>query len=732
MSGLLKKSQDNANLKSRLSKDPMSRPSSAAAAEHINDKTQGGKPVELPAPIRKKTTETTNSSVVDPNYSPHSKRFRTNDGKLLPVADASFFDDSSSEEEAESPVIQRASSIRVAKPVLVRHVSNAANAVEHSASLRKENDRPKTPEPKDGPSDALRALESNGVKPLPSPPSTSYGQATIISTLGGDITASPASTVFSNMHTDSSSTSNSTPPSTPPITITTPLSPLSALRSNPITPSTELASVRLSRALSAPTPPNRNPNRRVTIRPSDLVISHTDNDHRLFRKSIITTPYPGSGGEIQSKKNRLSDIPDAVSRGNSVDVSDVDRKAQIQVFYPQTMVAVSPHEVGDRDRFPSLTSSESLFITLGLSSQPNSDSVLEITIPRTILRPDLHSPCSSKPRRNRLSQLANTGAVIEDFDDCKLFTLIRDHYQSKLIGSRARQWFLVPLRRLSSVDCVNDSFLDDVPHLSDPSGFLAHLQNPQLGKHKTGWLLWLRNCQTAPSQSPSRDQHERASNLFSAATGNSLLQTPVAGSASGVNNDGKGSSTAQQSSTKHNGIDSYLSSPTETSKSRISQPISPYPRMPFQQPLSPTRPASLHARIANNKQQAHAPRGPHIMLSHRTNLHTASLASLLVLFLGVLVLVLWVLFGVPGLAAGQRRSHGGLIAVSDSTTSLAEMGGVNGTAVVDIDPRFLTTYGSWEADAQLRVLTGMIMGAVVWFMGAVGIVLWWLLGRAVL
>ena len=67
---------------------------------------------------------------------------------------------------------------------------------------------------------------------------------------------------------------------------------------------------------------------------------------------------------------------------------------------------------------------------------------------------------------------------------------------------------------------------------------------------------------------------------------------------------------------------------------------------------------------------------------------------LLVAVLAVLSTVLWVLFGVPGLGAGEREKE----------TIFGEVG--------------------WRREAEFRVLTGLVMGLVVGCLGVGGVGAW--------
>jgi hypothetical protein len=66
------------------------------------------------------------------------------------------------------------------------------------------------------------------------------------------------------------------------------ISPLDALRSNPVT---RLDTIGLHRATSAPPLPHCR-NRKVTICPVDMKAIHASNNKKLFRDSVVSTAYP--------------------------------------------------------------------------------------------------------------------------------------------------------------------------------------------------------------------------------------------------------------------------------------------------------------------------------------------------------------------------------------------------------------------------------------------------------
>ncbi len=89
---------------------------------------------------------------------------------------------------------------------------------------------------------------------------------------------------------------------------------------------------------------------------------------------------------------------------------------------------------------------------------------------------------------------------------------------------------------------------------------------------------------------------------------------------------------------------------------------------------------------------------PLVTLHYRFNIANIFLALFTIGLLSILSTVLWVLFGVPGQGAGQTQR--------------------------------LTQYGAvgWEKDAEVRVLTGLVLGGFVGVLGGVGVGAWCLGG----
>ena len=590
-------------------------------------------PIELATNDRKISKSTTNSSPVDPSYDPVKKGFRSSkDEKVEPSPVAitkpdeprSFLDlDSSSDEEL--PVIQRASSVRVGRPHIVRHTSNSAKQAPHHAekngtdspsldkaerllgepivNLYNLNPADETLEEPavDAHADALAKLEGkadSSIKEIDQHGSTIALPPTPPILHDEDI---KSTTIVVSDHPDNSQPHNvyfsprgdlrsvrasivtaDTVPELPTKTA------LDGLRSNPI--SDQEISL-LSRTISAPALPNRNPNRHVTIRPADLVIHHADHDHKLFRETIVTTPYPP---HLNS--------PTAEKKGEEF-------KTPSSTLPPEPAVSILPSLplTSKTDRFSSPTSAdEHLFLTLSLSCHPSASTTIEIIIP---------------------------SASATTYDDQALFTAIRSAYNTHLLGG-TRRFF--SSRTLShAMPGTSDMHLDSFD-------FIAHLSNPVLGLKRKGWLIWLRNQQPVP---------KRASSLFSSATSpvDSALHQPHS---------------AGHHSTASGGNNNYWSP-------------SSVPRMPFMKSPSHAFP-------------------PQLVLHYRFALLSIFVAAFFILLLSVLSTILWVLFGYPGQHAGA-----------------APLGATLGPTV--------NASGHWQTDAQLRVLTGLVLGMSVMAFGGCGV-----------
>lgn len=223
------------------------------------------------------------------------------------------------------------------------------------------------------------------------------------------------------------------------------ISPLDALRSNPVS---RLDMNGLQRAISAPPLPYRG-NRKVTIRPADIEVIHTAKQKRLFRDSVVSTPYP--------------------IRHNSIAVAD---HLQRQDSAGKTVNAAKSTAEKDLGRSLSVSQAanpEVLHLELSLAKHPLATKVITIPI------------CDRST-----------------FDDRALFFILRATYHGTLLG--------FALHFLSARILSNATFILPTPTSTrakfvgettsfDPVDFLTHLTHPKSGHKRKPWLQWLRRQQ---------------------------------------------------------------------------------------------------------------------------------------------------------------------------------------------------------------------------------------------
>ena len=616
MSRFIQKSSEALRTENKLTKpNPHSAPAAtddSPTAPEYDEVTKTFR-AELPARERifteKRASKETTKSPIDDTL----KSFKTRSPKIQmpPIAvtgpdePRSFLDLDSSDDEG-SPVIQRASSVRVAKPQIVRHNSTSAGRTPKIGNSQSEATMDKSgqllgqdlkhlrdltqddsSESAGGPADALKMLEgtesvdSSTVALPPTPPSRSLTpedsiKETVVNVPGPaagvteSITLTPDTGIKSQeaeiVAASSKRSSTSGTPSFNP------------LRANPLS-DLDREHTRLARTMSAPLPPNRNPNRRVTIRPTDLVINHNDSDHRMFRESVVTTPYPNRLSMVnEGAENRLFKALDEKRDLNNklTALPDFSTIPAIKPV-PQISTSITPHPIEKTgDRFPSPSQTEHLFLTLSLPSPTTATANSQFSVsPSTTIEIDITDRAT--------------------FDDEALFTVIRKSYLCNLLGSKRRLFFSRVLSH--AVPGSQDM------HLDAPS-FIAHLTCPKLGRNKKGWLIWLRNQQPLPKRASSMfsghsPDHERGHHHSSSNVSAYWSPTPT----SNLNGNG-------------NGI----------------------PRMPF-------------SRIQSRDLL------PRVILYYRFNVLAISLALFLVEVLSMLSTVLWVLFGVPGQQAGEEAKE---------------------------------------------------------------------------
>ena len=384
----------------------------------------------------------------------------------------SFFD-SDSESDGE-PVISRASSVRAQRPKLVEHHSTTSGRslrVYESPHGAMQSPRPTLNEselllaillkhpngltptteslnPVDivgGPAEALSVLTANAVDqasttalaPTPPSPQLSFTPSSILDVPDTPTRIEALDTLPSPMGGFGTIRVPQTPPSRK-VAVLLGTSAVDGLRSHPVH-GMEVSG--LQRAISAPPLPFRNSNRKVTIRPLDLTSVHDPSGRRLFRESVVTTPYPTRNGSLGfSEVSPLSAIANA----------------RIADALPPTKE--------ERDRFPSPSRPEILLLELALARHLAGTTTVQI-------------------------EVEDKGT----FDDEALFRILRKSYNSSLLGLVRR--FAVA-KRLTSATSTDPNF--------DANNFLQHLRRPGLGHKRKTWLAWLRAQQTKVKRNGSR------------------------------------------------------------------------------------------------------------------------------------------------------------------------------------------------------------------------------------
>lgn len=444
---------------------------------------------------------------------------------------------------------------------------------------------------------------------------------------------------------------------------------IDGLRSNPPTESDK----KLSRAISAPV--RHSTSRRVMIRPTDLVIGRTSNNHKLFRESIVSTPYPAIG-DISEKETKLSSPPSKSLRRarplfHHAEAETNEKSSNETAQAPEIPLSTKPVIVAaptpaKSDRFPSPVAPEVLFLDLRLARHPAARVTVEIEV-----------------------------ADKTTFDDEQLFTLIRASYNRKLLGVARRLFSARSLSHASmTVEDAESQRLSSYWHGTaagpgeiDGADFIKHLLRPRCGRRRKMWLLWLRNAQCHES-SASRSRRSRMAMAL--------------GSSNGVSPD-----------TQHSPVFSFMQTSTHahSRNNSDSTPVSAtasagrpgsgsgsgsvrIPRMPFQ-PFRSSTTTTARSRVSLT---AAATGPPAVYLHYTFSLWKIVALLALTFFLALFTTAMWILFGLPGRGADQG----------------------NGMTVVDGNAYTL----SWKRDAQSRVGVGLVMGIVVLGLGLVTEAVW--------
>lgn len=376
---------------------------------------------------RRESAGTTNSSPTDPAYMP-TRQVHIRDsivafdnGTHQPqqpnvMEEYSFFESDTEYSDDESPVIGRASSVRTASP---RVVAYTPTALERRGTFHGQHSAP-------------RALRS---------PTTTVGS--VAKKIDGTTSTSTPQEV-SRVSDVSSETL--LPYSMSPTTIK---KMSGGLRSHPITQS-DTIEVHLTNTTSTP----KENNRKVRIRPSDLITAHDKNSSR-FRESIVSTPYP---------TGTKSDEP------YSRDEKKYSTKDISPTAFPGSLR--SHRSPRNSDRFPSPHHPEVLFIDLSLARHATIVATLEIRI-------------TDKDR----------------FDDEMLFRQLRTTYHQRMLG-----WPRLPFRLIRIISDVTmaTKSIDNTPF--NTADFIRHFCNPRIGNKRKTWTIWLRNHNRQPSPiSPRQD-----------------------------------------------------------------------------------------------------------------------------------------------------------------------------------------------------------------------------------
>jgi hypothetical protein len=514
---------------------------------------------------RKQARETTETSPTDPFYDPVTQQLQPFGTDIPPIITSqgddddprmTFLDDPSDDESnvsPTSPVIQRASSVRVSRPKIVQHSNSSAGSVpklcpqqntpastsEASALSR----RPRTPDGGNaqtqvhpieeqrinqaGLTEALKALNGNAqakedaahnavshdlkepdakshdtfkesIVSWPDTPSRLEALDTMPTPMGG----------FGSVRIPRSSGGTFSTSSTN--TYVSPIPITNGLRLNPPTDGDR----KLSRAISAPV---RN-SRRVMIRPADLVINKAGHDHKLFRENIVSTPYPARQSSIGDIDTVLAAGPISAPAATD-ELKKTPRLRRARPLSTKTERTEPGHEstdIADKSS-ASITFSEKapeiplatkpvLPLSASLPATSKSDRFPSPSAPE-ILFLDLR--LAHRPSAHLTVEIEVTDKTT--FDDEQLFTVIRQKYVEDLMG-RARWWFCA--RTLESASLNPDllstnssashrrgsSWYGQQHHIAmanefDGTDLVRYLLNPKLGHRRKLWLLWVRNQQ---------------------------------------------------------------------------------------------------------------------------------------------------------------------------------------------------------------------------------------------
>ncbi|KEF60816.1 uncharacterized protein A1O9_02378 [Exophiala aquamarina CBS 119918] len=745
---------------------------------------------------RKRSKYRTGSSPVDPCYDPKTKKLGLPEKPQPPVVTSpvvgpitgpdepqSFYDSGSDDSSDAEHVLQRASSVRISKPLIVQHSNNPGGSVPKFYALQTTPTGDETLVPKPlslghqltntssadddarvaedqpqalgGPQDALKTLErqesrvetmsavseatseastsprdtlKRTILEFPSPPVGDEATDTLSTPMGG----------FGSLRTGKTgsytgySTSTYVAPS------------IDGLRSNPITEFDK----KLSRAISAPV---RHPARRVTIRPADLVINSANDDHKLFRESIVSTPYPARQNSLVEfdeqptsqvatprQLRRSRPLPTTTTNTNPEEAKPTaetqrmtlriggDEPSNKKDLPPKTPLSTKPtlsnttsFVTPRSDRFPSPVAPEVLFLDLRLGRHPSARVTVEIEI--------------------------NDKTT---FDDEQLFTIIRKSYNTKLLGLVRG---LLIARRVSHASFSSSSSGGDDLNTPRPNSaawpghgqnlptgandFTRHLQHPPVGHRRKIWLLWLRDQQHQGALNRQQRRAERtAVPQIQQTSPLDQDESPVAISFMHPRNNSHSFSPGHSPSQNSNGspttatiapstvlhVSNACTLSRQISSAAAVAPTRPSittPRMPFQpfhmrdkSTSSTTSSAALKNSSTStpnstaSQSQSHTTSNittgpPTLYLHYAFSLPRILAVFALIIAAAVFTATMWILFGVPGRSVAQGDG-----------ISMGEYGG-------DVQ-------AYWRHDAHKRLVVGLLLGLVVALVGFMAEALW--------
>ncbi|OQV05288.1 hypothetical protein CLAIMM_10055, partial [Cladophialophora immunda] len=478
--------------------------------------------------LKRQSKDTTNSSPTDPFYDPVTRQLQPI-GDIPPIVSTSRGEDpratyasdsdTSSELDPTSPIIHRASSVRVSKPHIVQHSNSSGGSVPrlcapHSTQTSM-NDGPSmakasqtlgedlknlydlTPAVEKGekavvpggPGDALKALEGReepqekdaNITALPQVPAevSNEPRDTMKETIlewpdtpsrieALDTLPTPFGGFGSVRVPRTSDATYSTSGSTNTTYVSPPSIIADGLRSNPPTENDK----KLSRAISAPA---RHPARRVMIRPAHLIINKGAHDHKLYRENIVSTPYPARHSSI----GEIDEIvpPTTQEAGNKTPKLRRSRPLSHHTEKPAEQDGEGePNSTGkDHTRAQDFQDEEKRDAAPEIPFSTKPTLLSPTPVPPTAKSDRFPSP--SAPENLfldlRLARHPSARVTVEievtdktTFDDEQLFTVVRDSYVTKLMG-RGRWWFCARTLEGASTG-ITQPFAPGVPFWHGP------------------------------------------------------------------------------------------------------------------------------------------------------------------------------------------------------------------------------------------------------------------------